>query len=446
MQRNTLFFLLTLCIQSSLAQNVGIVRKNYFSTYVDTVLGVTYEQFDSATVRLGTVDPFTGNVTPVGSIAYNLPINLNGATVDPYQHRYFIGSGFNVLTFDITSGNLLNNVPIFGALPSSSFQNYRFNPSDSTLYGLVPHNYYSMVYDSISQTSYEVLDSSQIRFASLDPETGQYTLLGNANHNNLYTLAGNSIDPFQMLYYYSAVDTLVGIDLYTGNTYSEVPILLPAGAIFENIAYSCVDTSIYGITRQNHVSLQWDSLFMEWMEVIDSTTFHLSNINPMTGEVTFLSPSSLNSGGSLTGGAYIDPGSLIYYYSTGNTIVGVSLVTGLVVSEANHSFPNGEIALDMMRSEQNCYGATRIRTNPSTGILQNTEQTFSIYPNPAQESAVVNHAAPLDHLDLYNMQGQHCLRTTSKEIPLHTLPNGTYLVVMYTAQGACHTKKLTVIH
>jgi hypothetical protein len=266
----TFFFALCILANCSFSQNVGIVRKNYYSSYFDTLINMPLQVFDSTTIRLGTIDPLTGVITNLNATEYTSAINLSGATIDPYLNHYYIGSGFNLLTFDINSGDLINTAPITGSLPTSSFQNYRFNPSDSTIYGMVPVNFYSTYFDSTIMLPIQVLDSSHLRFGSIDPITGDYSLIGNASYNNIYTLAGNSIDPYQMVYYYSAVDTLVGIDLYTGNPFSEVPIQMPNNSFFENIAYSCADTSIYGLTRQNYTSMVYDSLFMDYMQVIES--------------------------------------------------------------------------------------------------------------------------------------------------------------------------------
>ncbi|MGL4599539.1 MAG: hypothetical protein ACRCYO_18590, partial [Bacteroidia bacterium] len=354
MKRTLGIFIVLFAVTFAHAQNVGIVRKNYFTTYYDSLLNENIDVFDSATIRLGSIDPITGVVTNVGNIQYNTGINLNGATIDPYLNTYYISSGFNLYTFDIGSGNLINNVPITGALQTGAFQNYRFNPSDSVVYGLVPNNFYSMYFDSLSMTYIQVLDSSHIRFGSIDPSTGQYSLIGNTPYKNVYTLAGNSIDPHQMVYYYSAVDTLVAIDLYTGGLFSQVGIQLPPYAIFENFTYSCVDTSIYGLTRQNFISTVYDSLLMDYTEVIDSVTFRLSKIDPNTGVVTFISPYNIAVGATLTGGCFIDPAAMIYYFSSGNEIVGVSLTTGLVVSSVQEALQLGATAFDMMRSTQNC--------------------------------------------------------------------------------------------
>lgn len=434
-----LFFL----FQFSFGQNVGIVRKNYISSYYDSTLMVTLEMLDSSTIRLGSIDPNTGVVSNIGSSEYNAAINLNGATIDPYLNRYYIGSGFNFLTFDITSGDIINNVSIFGALPSASFQNFRFNPSDSIIYGLIPHNFYSTYYDSLLMSNIEVLDSTQIYFASINPVSGEYTLVSNTSFNNLYTLAGNSIDPYQMLYYYSAVDTLIGIDLYTGTPYSAVPIQLPPFAIFENIAYSCADTSIYGLTRQNYVSTVYDSLFMDYIDVVDSTTFRLSKIDPGTGVVTFISPTNIGAGGNLTGGAFIDPNTMTFFFSDGNQIMGVSLVTGLITSAVPKSFTSGAFALDMMRSTQNCFGAERVRFNSAAGFqeMATLNPDGFLFPNPANAEITVNVNAPINRIEVLDITGKSMVMTKEKTIDISGLPSGIYFAKVITENSDVVTHK-----
>ena len=435
--------LLFLKASNTSAQHVGIVRKNYYSTYYDSILMMNIDVFDSATVRLGSINPTTGAVTNVGNIAYNASINLNGATIDPYLNRYYIGSGSNFLTFDINSGNIISDLPVAGALASNNFQNFRFNTSDSTIYGLVPNNFYSSYYDSVLMMTIDVLDSTQIRFASINPSTGQYTIIGNTSYSDLYTLAGNSIDPYQMLYYYSAVDTLIGIDLYTGAKYSIVPIQLPPYAIFENIAYSCADTAIYGITRQNYLSTVYDSLLMDSVQIIDSTTFRISKINPNTGVVTFISPNNIGAGGNLTGGAFIDPNTMTYYFSNGNQVVGASLASGQITSSVTKIFSNGEIAFDMMRSTQNCFGAARVRMNTTNAIhhIDNKKLDGILFPNPAQNNIELQLNTAISKIEILDFKGSLVLQSKGKTIDISTLPNGIYIAKVITENGGIFTSK-----
>ena len=404
---------------------------------------VNIEVFDSSTFRLGSINPLSGAVTNIGNSEYNSGINLNGATIDPYLNRYYIGSGFNLLTFDINSGDIINNVPIYGSTTSASFQNFRFNNSDSTIYGMIPINFYSNYFDSSLMTYIEVLDSTQIRFASINPTTGQYTIIGNSSFRNLYTLAGNSIDPHQMIYYYSAVDTLIGIDLYTGAKYSATRILLPSYGIFENIAYSCIDKSIYGLTRQNYVSTVFDSLYMDYIDVVDSTTFRLSKINPNTGVVTFISPNNIGAGGNLTGGAFVDPGSMTYFFSNGNNIVGVSLVTGLITSSVPKSYESDAIAFDVMRSTQNCFDATalRLKGNPNVDVVSNIKVDGVLFPNPAKNEITLKINALFNNIEIFDSRGRLVLVSKEKTIDISSLTSGVYFVKVITENGSLFADK-----
>jgi hypothetical protein len=443
MRKHILFFTFLFAFNISYAQNYGIVRANYFSSYYDSTLMMNIDVLDSGTIRLGSLNPLTGEVTNIGNSEYNSGINLNGATIDPYLNRYYIGSGLNLLTFDMSSGDIINNVPVFGSLPSSSFQNFRYNTSDSIIYGMVPNNFYSTYYDSIAMMYIDVLDSTQIRFASINPQSGQYTIIGNSSFGNLYTLAGNSIDPYQMIYYYSAVDTLIGIDLYTGAEYSTVPIQLPYNAIFENIAYSCIDTSIYGLTRQTYISSVYDSLLMFYIDVIDSTTFRLSKIDPNTGVVTFISPNNIGVGGNLTGGAFIDPNTMTYFFNNGNQIVGVSLASGLITSTVLKSYATNAIAFDMMRSTQNCFGATKIRSISTTGINEPSfqKQDAIVFPNPAQTEITIKINTTISNIEILDFKSSIVLTSTEKTIDIASLPNGIYIAKITSQNGELSTIK-----
>jgi len=61
----------------------------------------------------------------------------------------------------------------------------------------------------------------------------------------IYTAVGNAIDPHQMLYYFQSEGKLIGVDLYNGQIFSQPNIMLEEqGTYFNNMAYSCVDTTI----------------------------------------------------------------------------------------------------------------------------------------------------------------------------------------------------------
>jgi hypothetical protein len=424
------------------AQHLGIVRKNYFSTYFDTILNMNIEVYDSSTIRLGSIEPTTGVVSNIGTNEYNLPINLTGATINPYANHYIIASGSNLLTLNIANGNIVHYVPITGPVPTFAFQNFRFNPSDTTIYGLVPVNFFSSYFDSLSMTTIQVLDSSHIRFAFINPSTGQYNLLGNTPLKNVHTLAGNAINPHQMLFYYSAVDTLVSIDLYTGNVYNEVPIQVPTNAMFENFTYSCADSAIYGIVRQNYISTVYDSILMIYLDVIDSTTFLLGKINPVNGQVNIISPYNLGLGATLNGSCFIDPDSMMYYFSSGINVVGVSLLTGQITSIVPKTYAANYMYFDMMRSTKNCFGALKVRIQQPSAIDDVLNQReLALVPNPASDRVEIKSMQAIRSASIYSVSGQRILETNKTSFDISSIGAGLYWVRIELKDGGMKVLK-----
>lgn len=433
-------------VQTIQAQHVGILRQNFFSSYYDSLLNTYIDVLDSATIRLGSIQANTGVVNAVGTTQYNMGINLTGATINPYANQYIIGSGNQLVQFDLSNGQITQQVPITGPLQTFAFQNFRFNPSDTVIYGLVPQNFYSTYFDSISMTNIQVLDSSCIRFASINPLTGVYSLIGNSMLKSVYTLAGNAINPHQMLFYYSAVDTLVAIDLYTGNIYAEVPIQLPANALFENFTYSCTDTAIYGIVRQNYISSVYDSILMQYIDVIDSTTFRLAKINPNTGQVNIISANNLGLGATLNGSCFIDPDSMTYYFSNGSDLIGVSLNSGQIISQVPKTFSANNMYFDMMRSTKNCYGAQKVRLQQPNNINElpvMTKHALQLYPNPVNNIMQLKLNESLKSWQVYNLQGQLVDQGNEKSIQTSSYKSGLYFVKVVSPSGRTYTAKFT---
>lgn len=428
------------------AQHVGILRQNYFSSYYDSMLNTYIDILDSATIRLGSIQANTGVVNAVGTTQYNMGINLTGATINPYANQYIIGSGNQLVQFDLSNGQITQQVPITGSLPTFAFQNFRFNPSDTIVYGLVPQNFYSTYFDSISMTNIQVLDSSRIRFASIDPQTGIYSLLGNSMLKSVYTLAGNAIDPHQMLFYYSAVDTFVSVDLYTGNIYTEVHIQIPNNAIFENFTYSCADTSIYGLVRQNFITSTYDSILMQFIDVIDSTTFRLAKINPVNGQVNIISPYNLGLGATLNGSCFIDPDSMTYYFSNGSDLIGVSLSTGTITSQVTKTYAGNNMYFDMMRSTKNCYGAQKVRLQQPNIINELqvlTKHALQLNPNPVNDIMQLKLNESVQSWRIYNLQGQLVDQGNETSIQTSSYKSGLYFVKVVSPSGRTYTAKFT---
>jgi len=346
----------------------GIVRQNFYTyTYNPVDSSIISQQFDSSALRLGTINPTTGYVSNQGSFAFSESINLTGASLNPYENSFvFIGAN-NINTLNLTDGTLTASSGLSNPNGQGYFDNFRFNNADSIMYGLSRRNYTNPITGQVSGAVY---------LAKANTTTGVITEISTSPVAQGFALAGSVIDPHQMVYYFSTGSNLIGIDIYDGSIFSNVPFINPNGIAFDNFTYSCADTSIYGLIRQNYFSAN---------QQFDSSSIKLGKINPNTGLVTEVSPYSIFSGGySLNAGSTIDPDGMIYYFGNGEAIIGVSLITGLVVSNQSYSFENG-MYFDLMRNNQNCITARaeRFANFATTNAVKNEDENFSVYPNPS---------------------------------------------------------------
>jgi hypothetical protein len=410
-------------LQAQISDNLfGIVRKNYYSIVVNpTDSTITYEQFDSATVRLGVTDPSVGFVYNFGSNTYTMPVNLTGAALNPYSNSFiFIGSN-NINTLNLATGILSNSVQLNNPIAASYFDNFRFNNADSIMYGLSRRNYTN---PNTGQTT------GAVYLAKANTTTGGITEISTSPVAQGFALAGSVIDPHQMVYYFSTGSNLMGLDIYDGSIFSNVPFINPNGIAFDNFTYSCADSSIYGLIRQNYFSYVPSDFFPnDSIQQLDSSTIRLGKINPSTGLVTAVSPFSIASGGySLNAGSTIDPDGMIYYFGNGLAIIGVSLITGLVVSNQSYSFEDG-MYFDLMRNNPNCITARAERfANFATTIVDKNEaENFSVYPNPSTGVLSFKDTKNLNTVEVYSILGEKILsQTNQKTITLSGFSKGVY--------------------
>ncbi len=383
-------------------------------------------------VYLATVNPSTGIVTNVSDTSVATMVNLTGAALDPYRNLYHFLGYNEIKSIDLSTGLPVRSVVTYNPIADSYFDNYRFNNSDSTLYGLARRN----TYDSITMTNY-----GELYLATINPVSGEITQISDTSVGQGYALSGSAIDPYQMVYYYSTGSHFIGLDIYTGNVYSNAAMTLGFGRMFDNFTYSCTDTSIYGLIRQNYYDTAYDPIdsSIYWLEV-DSTAIFLGKINPNTGVITTVSPTSIASGGySLNAGATIDPDAMVYYYNNGSELVGVSLVTGLIVSHPTLTNTNGQF-FELMRISANCMGATRpMRTVSTTAIneLKAKDERITIYPVPVVNEFSINSVVPVSKVEIFSNVGKLVLSSTSITGPINTsnLPTGLYIVKIQTSNG-----------
>lgn len=418
------------CLTAQQDETFGLVRKNYYSTVTspfDTT--IYYEQLDSSTIRLGSIDAVSGQVTNLGT-PFTGAINLTGAAINPYNNTY-IFQGAELHSLDLTTGEIINSVAISNPIQASYFDNFRFNNADTTLYGLARRN----TYDPVTQTT-----NGEVYLAKIDALSGVITQISPNSVAEGFAMAGSAIDPHQMVYYFSTGSTLMGLDLYTGEIYSNPSIVMPAGGTaFDNFAYGCADTTIYGLYRENFMSQVFDPFLGEWIQQFDSASVKLAKINPTTGVITVISPNSLAFGYSLNGGATIDPSEMVYYFSTGASLIGVSLITGLPVSNVPYNGQDGQY-FDLVRNIDDCKDARAMRLNESLSVsATNGLATVELFPNPAQQVVTIRSSELIQSVRVMDHSGREVsagLANETNEMTLSVdgLNAGIYWVIINDTQ------------
>jgi hypothetical protein len=365
-----------------------------------------------STVQLATIDPTTGVINVLGPNLGNT-INLTGVSLNPYNYTYTYQDQDSWLSVDLTNGGIVNDVVV--SLPSATgnFDNFKFNTSDTTMYGI-----FSQVIYNPTTGVY----SGDMRLATCDLSTGQVALISPASVASSYVMAGSSINPHLMVYYFISEGKLMGIDLYNGSIYTQPLISIPSGGdSFDNFAYSCVDTTMYGLIVNHGVGVQ-----------------SLGKINASTGVVTPL-PTALNFNNYImNGGATIDPINLIYYFETMDNnaqiyMVGLSLLDGSIVS--NVMLPPSGTYFDMARIDGDCYGAVPSRLNPSLQLEEST-WSLSIAPNPSSDVVTINSNSQIEYLRCYGMDGKTAREITmdgNNQISIKSFPKGVYMLEVRTA-------------
>jgi hypothetical protein len=382
------------------------------SAQIDNTMYGLYRILNPNSVQLASMDPLTGVITTIGAAnTLSTSINTTGAALNPYNMSYTYQDEDSWLSVDLQNGAVLNDVTVTLPNTTGDFNNFRFNTADTNMYGL----YSQVLYDPLTG-SY----TGDMRLATCDLTNGAVSIISPTSIAQSYTMTGSAIDPYLMVYYFESEGKFVGLDLYNGQIYSEPMItLLGNGITFDNFAYSCADTTMYGLIMNNGVKA-------------------LGKINVTTGVVTQL-PTLLNFDNYImnSGGA-IDPVNLVYYFqtmdSTGIKLVGLSLIDGSVVSQPLIS-ANGNY-FDMYRIQSDCYEAESTRANPATASIEAHDVSVKLYPNPVQDEVHIDAAQSIETLEILQLDGTlvHSFHPNeqSAHISLAELNPGMYLVNVKT--------------
>ena len=413
-----------------------IISLSAYSQLNNTMFGLA-RTTNPAAVYVATMNPTTGLATNVSPTSVSASINLTGAALNPYSNQFcFIGDN-GLKSIDLTTGQITNTATVNNPNGVGYFDLFRFNTSDSLMYGLSRRNITNPQTGVVTGAMY---------LATIDAATGTITEISPTSVGQGFAFSGSAIDPHQMVFYFSTGSQLVGLDMYNGSIFSNPTLSFPnGGQYFDNFTYSCADTSLYGLVRTNYYSQVYNPITMMTNQVFDSAAVHLGKVNPMTGAVTKVSNQSIGvTSFSVNGSSTIDPINMIYYFISGSmngiAIYGVSLQTGLVVSQAPISNA-GALYFDMMRIQSDCYESQPTRLESSAVIQDPILKTthVNVYPNPFVDQITISCEIQMQKIELFQANGSliSVNEFSGKEFTLETneLINGIYFLQVTTSNG-----------
>lgn len=407
-------------------ENFGLVYQVYNSTIYNPLDStIFYEINDSTLVRLAKSNPATCYVENVGDdYLKDESINTTSTTINTEDSLFIFIGASKMHQLNLTDGSVISSVDLINpiVLPSEPvyFNNFIFNQSDTTVYGLSTRQYSAGYYGNY--------------LASVNPYSGVVTEISTNSISQSILMAGATIDPYQMVYYFANDSAMVGIDLYNGSIYGAATFQYPPNYTqFGNFAYSCENNTIYGLATREYTTLVPDPFSPgNFINQFDSTKLFLGTVNPTTGQVSAVgaNPIDCTNAYLMNSGGAIDPSTMTYYFNDGEKYIGVSLATGLVESSCIETFEDGQQFI-LFRNNTNCIGATSTRLNPLT-IESLSFSKYRIFPNPL--SAVINIQSDedlIERIEILAVNGQSIyqessINSTNKSIESSFLAKGIY--------------------
>lgn len=418
-------------ISSAQTTNFGLVYKVYNTTIYNPIdSSISYQVTDSTLVRLAKTNPTTCYVQNAGPhYLKDEAINLTGTAINTVDSTFvFIGMS-KMYQLSLADGAVSTSVDLFNPSAANSnqsyFNNFIFNQSDTSIYGLATRD--------------DSLGNYGSFLAKVNTSTGLITEISPASVGESILMAGATIDPYQMIYYYSDGIKLIGLDLYNGSIYSADSVTYPVGfSGFGNFAYSCFDNTIYGLLSKEFTSFvpsPFDPTNL--INQLDSTKLFLGTINPTTGQVSCVGANPIQCSNSylMNSGGAIDPSSSTYYFNDAEKYIGVSLATGAVQSACVDTFEEGDQFI-LFRNNTNCIGASFIRLNPELGVSTLSFENYKMFPNPTAGVITIQSTDKLlQTIELLTIDGQSVyyeseINTTNRSLSELLIKKGVYFLII----------------
>lgn len=297
---------------------------------------------------LAKINTTTGLVEDVSDTSYSEYISNFSYTVDPFLGIFYY-SGYNTFEgIDMNTGDLVYSNPITTSeLPY--FQSFIFNEVTGEIIGLERGGSWG---------------SGQVKLAKINPVNGVVTTISPNSLAGTFVHSGYDIDIVNQWYHFFAEGKLLSVDVESGEIIHEPTVDTSQFANFNNLQYNAADGHLYAIGRNSSPA----ELF-------------LVRLDPITGGVEAISPTSLGQVLELEGAA-IDPFNEVFYFKRPNpsSLVGVDLNTGLEVSATPFDFSESNGAF----FDYLYFGGITQSLILSTTEFQNRFQV-ELFPNPAQD-------------------------------------------------------------
>ena len=190
----------------------------------------------AGTTHLGTLDVNTGTFTQISPNSLASVTSATGAALDPVTQTFYFQTQTDFVATSMQTGLPTAQNPITNPIQQTYFDNYRYNTSDSTIYGIARH---TVSGGGLGQAT------TDLYLASINPATGVVTQISPQSIGNMYALQGCAINPHEMVYYYSNQGKIIGLDLYTGWFIPTQPLLIRKAACFSTTTLTIVPTPLF---------------------------------------------------------------------------------------------------------------------------------------------------------------------------------------------------------
>jgi len=185
-----------------------------------TLYGVSFDTTNGDD-RLSRLEPGTGIVYSISSNPLPDQMSeLNGNAINSYTSvYYYVSTNHKIVGVDLATGNILSDPTV--NISYGTFGPIVFDCQDSTIYGLAGNM------------------TNGRKFAKINPETGLVTYISPGNIAMAIYSDMATIDPFKRLYYFKNADkTLAGVNIETGEFYTDPAIQFTPGTEFFNFFYN----------------------------------------------------------------------------------------------------------------------------------------------------------------------------------------------------------------